>query len=223
MSRQRVSQHQRAECRLRNECAHQLHPGSSHHCHVSLMVPVLPSCAPGTCAVPQPHFSNALHHLHRTIASCRKKKVNEIRHVLAPRYQTATTQCCAVHIPHISKPETGSSVTCQKALHLPRTLIKPFNSCSLRWQQQPNEMKIHKDRISAQICCNGFRLDSLARLVMHLEAHRPCTGDPWKGGEHLHQVFEPLTPSRRAAHPCGDGWDVGTPTFSLLLCAVRDL
>lgn len=34
----------------------------------------------------------------RTIASCRKKKVNETRRVLAPQYQTATTHCAVLYI-----------------------------------------------------------------------------------------------------------------------------
>lgn len=37
------------------------------------------------------------------------------------------------------------------------------------------------------------------------------------------QVFEPLAVSSNVHHPRGDKWDAVTPTFSLLLWAVRDL
>lgn len=60
----------------------------------------------------------------------------------------------------------AASMTSQKATYLPRTLIRDFNSRSLRCQQQPNEMKIHEDRLSPQICCSGFRPDFFAGLVI---------------------------------------------------------
>lgn len=70
-----------------------------------------------------------------------------------------------------------------------------------------------------------FRLLSATDLHFQsrLAVRKPCTGDPRKGGEKLHQVFEPLTLSSNAHHPFGDTRGAVTPTFSLLLCAVRDL
>lgn len=85
------------------------------------------------------------------------------------------------------------------------------------------------DSKSTKICFDPIQTLSITfffyilHFWLHLEAHRPCTGDPRKGGEHLLEVFEPVTPSRSVPQACGDGWDVFTPTFSLLLCAVRDL
>lgn len=38
-----------------------------------------------------------------------------------------------------------------------------------------------------------FFFPHILHFQLHLEAHRPCTGDPGKGGEYLHQALEALT------------------------------
>lgn len=80
------------------------------------------------------------------------------------------------------------------------------------WQQVHRSPLIHFKPLSAA--------DS--HFQLHLAVHKPCTGAPWKRGQQCSECFSHAL-SRDAHHCFGGTRDVVTPTFSLLLCAVRDL